>query len=59
MKKKQTCNICVFFKPLGSSPKKVYYLFKNNVSSVSPACEHFKVNTSIGFKNKNHEKQDS
>lgn len=41
--KKKTCNYCVFFKTIGSSYTRVCYLFKDNVSSVSPACKEFKL----------------
>lgn len=40
--KKKTCNTCVFFKPLGSSYTRVCFLFKNNNSSVAPACREYK-----------------
>ena len=42
MKKKLTCNTCIFFNPLGSSYTRICFLFKNNNSSVSPACREFK-----------------
>ena len=41
--KNKTCNSCIFFKTLGSSYTRVCFLFKEPVSSVSPACKEFKL----------------
>lgn len=41
--KQNYCNNCIFFKTLGSSYTRVCYLFKDKVSSVSPACKEFKL----------------
>ena len=51
--KQNYCNNCIFFKTLGSSYTRVCYLFKDKVSSVSPACKEFKLERQTTKQSKN------